>query len=278
MSTKVGSTICRLGVIAAVVAATLAAAGGGQAAPSGSEGSPPRTSFVGLIGDVSCDEPPLARSDAGLLVRLGLDAVAGSAPAQLLVTSVRGDAESTVQPSVVTLASNVEGAVPRSRAIAQQKQAVALGPLVHALTMSPSDRCGTDIVSAIRVLRDTAAGGTAARVGGPMTIVVDSNGVEVEQVGWERWYRAHPQADPASLVQTLIREGLAQDLHGVQIVWVGLGRVHRQLADGSFENVGVTNREYQALRRFWNDYVTACGGRQIRFFPTVSVLAGGAAR
>jgi hypothetical protein len=250
----------------------------GVALASDTTGTQPRMSYVGLVGDVSCDEPLMAHGDAGVLVNIGLHAIVQAAPAELLVTSVRGNAETTVTPMVVTLASDVEGATPRTRDLEQQAKAVRIPPLVHALTVSPSDHCGTDIVSAIRVLRDTAAGGIAGRVGSPMAVIVDSNGIEVEQVHFESWYEAHPGADPAVLVKRMLAQGLGQDLHGVQIVWIGLGRIRRHRANVSYENSGVPNAEYRALQRFWNDYVTACGGAPIRFFPTIAVLQGGVAR
>lgn len=135
--------------------AALTAAAGRHGSTSGSGDA-----FVGLIGDVSCDAPPIAPADARALVDLGLNAVAKSAPAELLVTSVRGHAPTTVKPAAVRLASGITGDMARERELEKQKKAVALAPLVAALTTPPSDACGTDVISSIRVLRDVAANGT----------------------------------------------------------------------------------------------------------------------
>jgi hypothetical protein len=152
------------------LAAATAFASAGAAAPQAAV-----TSMVAAVGDRSCDAAPISSADAAELVRFGLDTIVRHAPSTLVVTSIRGRAEATVQPAFVTLASSRHGQISQERDLKRQLAAVKLGPLVQALTRSPDERCGTDVIGAIQALRDFDAGGSDGPVAVPMMIVLESN-------------------------------------------------------------------------------------------------------
>jgi hypothetical protein len=256
-------TVRHLRSLAASVSVVVLA---GLASARAAAPQPVVTSMIAEVGDRSCDAPPITSADAAQLVRFGLDRVASAAPATLVVTSIRGRAEATVEPAFVTLASTRKGAVSRERDIRRQRSLVKLGPLVEALTRPPTDSCGTDLFGAIRMLRNLDAGGSDGPVAVPLTIVLDSNGFQVETVNVHRWLQSHPRDDARGYGASVAGGPLRQDLRNVVVVFVGLGRLTTQ---------GVDDTTYRRLEQFWVGYVQRCGG-QVRFLSTVSALAAAA--
>ncbi len=222
---------------------------------------------VALIGDASCDAVPIVEGDADRLIQTSLSSVGASTPAVLVVTSIRGASEATVLPAVVTLASGLKGAESKRRDIEAQMDQVSTATLRRALTVPPTDECGTDIFGAVSVVRDIAAGGTSGPVATRMTIVIHSNGFQVETVPIRPWLSSHPTESPYAYGESLSRGALKQDLKDVRVIFIGLGRY---VEDGRRKATSAT--EYRRLEEFWTGWIKGCGG-SFAFLPTIDTLA-----